>query len=172
MRASSLSNDKVIDLLNRYFVPVYLSNEDLRGPGGAPPEERKEVQRIVHEALKAKLSAGTVHAYVVAPDGPCIDSQHVATAYKPEKLTEMLERTVARLKLKDGKSLVEPAPQSKTPACEAGGLVLHLVARNTQRKGDDDVPTRTKLGQARSANWGSYAVENWIVLSKAESQKL
>ena len=28
MRASSLSNAKVIDLLNSYFIPVYLRNED------------------------------------------------------------------------------------------------------------------------------------------------
>ena len=46
MRASSLSNDKVIDLLNHFFVPVYLSNEDFAKGGCAPIEERKELQRI------------------------------------------------------------------------------------------------------------------------------
>ena len=99
MRASSLSNDKVISLVNSYFVPVYTSNEDFRGNGPAPAEERKELQRIVGEALKAKLSAGTVHVYLLGPDGHPIDSQHVATATKIDKLTEMLERTVSRLKL-------------------------------------------------------------------------
>src|SRR5438046_1342124 len=69
MRASSLSNDKVINLLNHFFVPVYLSNEDFAKGGCAPAEEKKELQRIFRETLDAKRSAGTVHVYLLAPDG-------------------------------------------------------------------------------------------------------
>ena len=87
MRASSLSNEKVIALLNRSFVPVYTSNEDYRDNGGAPPEERDELQRVVRETQKAGRSAGTVHVYLLAPDGRALDSLHVATAYKVDKLT-------------------------------------------------------------------------------------
>jgi hypothetical protein len=161
----------VISLINRYFVPVYTSNEDFRASGPAPAEERKELQRIVHETLKAKLSAGTVHVYILK-DGHPIDSQHVATAAKVDKLAEMLERTVTKLGLKEGKPIVPATPQSRTPKCESGSLVLHLVARNVTRKGDEDVPVRPKLGDTRSGNWGAYPAEDWIILSETEQRAL
>ena len=59
----------MINLINRYFVPVYVSNEDFRAGGHASAEERAEKDRIYREALAAKLSTGTVHVYIVAPDG-------------------------------------------------------------------------------------------------------
>src|SRR5919197_3548626 len=98
MRASSLSNEKVISLLNRYFVPVYVSNEDYAEGGSAPAGEKAEKDRIYRETLKAGLSAGTVHAYVLAPDGRVLDSLHVAVAAKTDRLLAMLERAVAKLK--------------------------------------------------------------------------
>src|SRR5215475_8812290 len=148
MRASSLSNGKVIDLLNKHFVAVYVSNEDYRGDGPAPADERKEVQRVYHEALKAKLSAGTVHAYVLDPAGHPIDSRHVAKAYKPEETIAMLEGAVAKLKTPEGKPLVKPAPQSVAPKAAEGSLVLHLTARTLKKQGDEWVPLESKLGEA------------------------
>jgi hypothetical protein len=162
----------VIALLNTYFVPVYASNEDYRGDGWAPPDERKERDRIYREALAAKLSAGTVHAYVTGPDGHTIDSRHVANAAKVDNLTEMLEKTVERLNTKPGKPLAPPAPQSKVPKAESGDLVLHLTARNLVPQGNDFVIPKVTLGETRSGNWGAYPGEDWIILSRAEWTKL
>ena len=153
-------------------MPVYASNEDYARDGPAPADERKERDRIMREAAAAKLSVGTVHVYITAPDGHTIDSQHVATAAQVEKLTEMLERTVERLKTKAGKLLVTPAVQSKKPKADADALVLHLTARNLVKKGDDFVPTKPRLGETKSGNWGAYPGEDWIVLSKADWTKL
>jgi len=161
----------VIDLLNTYFVPVYVSNEDLRDGGSAPATEKKEHMRIYLEAHKAKLSTGTVHVYIVGPDGHPIDSQHVATATKVEQLTAMLQRTVDRLKTPAGKALVAPCNQMRRPKTAAGDLLFHLIARNVQRQGKEDVPTRAKLGESRSGNWGAYPGENWIVLQHKECSK-
>ena len=172
MRASSLSNDKVIDLLNHFFIPVYLSNEDFAKGGCAPAKERKELQRVFSEALDAKRSAGTVHVYLLGPDGKGIDSMHVASAYKVENLVPMLEAAVAHYKLAAGRTLFPSGPQSRHPKCSPGALVLHLVARNVVKQGDDIAPTRTKLGETRSAGWGSYPSEDWIVFSKEEGAKL
>jgi hypothetical protein len=122
--------------------------------------------------LKAKLSAGTVHAYITAPDGHCIDSQHVATAAKVDQLTAMLERTVEKLKTPEGKPLVIPTTQSKAPKADADALVLHLTSRHLTRKGDDYVPARKTLGETKSAGWGAFAQENWIVLKRDEWTKL
>src|SRR2546421_8024806 len=116
MRASSLSDPKVITLLNRYFVPVYVSTEQ-DGPGGsAPPEERAEYSRIYREALNAQLSPSTVNAYVLTLDGHPLDSMHVKDAYKPENLIPMLEKAVRKLQTPPGTPLIPPAPQSQPPA--------------------------------------------------------
>src|SRR5438876_6583276 len=123
MRAGPLSNVQVVAMLNRYFVPVYTSNEDYRDKGTAATEEKKEYQRIYHEALQAKLSTGTVHAYVLTPDGHPIDSLHVAEAAKVEKLIDMLERTRQKLHVTGGEPLSKPAPQSAAPKCDADCLV-------------------------------------------------
>jgi hypothetical protein len=128
--------------------------------------------RIYREALKAKMSTGTVHVYLLGPDGHPIDSQHVATASKVEQLTAMLERNIEKLKTPEGKPLVRPTPQSAAPTAEAGALVLHLTARNMKRQGDEDVPARAVLGLTRSGNWGAYPAEDWIVLKRAEWAKL
>jgi hypothetical protein len=172
MRASSLSNDKVIDLLNHFFVPVYLSNEDFAKGGCAPIEERKELQRIFRESLDAKRSTGSVHVYILGPDGKSFDSMHVASAYKVEKLVSMLEAAVAQHTLSAARTLFPPSPQSRHPKAEPGSLVLHLVARNLVKKGDDLVPTQSKLGETGSAGWGSYPSEDWIIFSKEDSAKL
>src|SRR6516162_5062907 len=111
MRASSLSNDKVVTLINRHFVPVYLSNEDYRGDGPASADERKERQRIMQETAKAKRSSGTVHVYIIAPDGSAFDSMHVAEATKVDKLTAMLESSIERLKVPAGEPIGQAAPQ-------------------------------------------------------------
>jgi hypothetical protein len=161
----------VVTLINRHFVPVYLSNEDLRD-GTLPPEERKEVQRINHETLKAKRSAGTVHVYILTPDGVAFDSMHVAEATKVDKLTAMLENDIERLKAPAGEPLVAAKPQSTAPKPGPGELVLHIVARNVVKQGNDLVPTRAKLGETRSGNWGAYPGEDWVTLSAKEVAKL
>ncbi len=174
MRAGPLSNAKVIALLNSYFVPVYAINEDYRGDGPAPAEERAEYRRIYMEALKAKLSAGTVHVYILSPDGHAVDSRHVAAASRVEELLGLLDRTIKKYDLKEGKPLVKPTAQSHAPRAEAGGLVLHLTARYLERKGGELVPRTNldSLGTTRHGSWGALPSENWVKLSPAEVQKL
>ena len=69
MRAGPLSNPHIIRVLNQSFVPVYIVNDEYRGNGSAPAEERKELERVRQEGYAKKLSVGTVHAYVLTPDG-------------------------------------------------------------------------------------------------------
>src|SRR5690242_10567281 len=95
MRAGPLSRPEVNDLLNRYFVPVFVINEDYRDGGPAPEVERALLHRIRHEALASGLSSGSVHAYLVAPDGHPTDSLHVAEAARQDKLVGMLRRGIA-----------------------------------------------------------------------------
>src|SRR5436189_5339881 len=129
MRASSLSDAKVITLLNRFFVPVFVSSEDDAEWGTADPAERAEYQRILAEAQKSGLSSGTVHVYILTADAHVLDSMHVAEASKPEQLISVLERTVQKLKPRPGYPVVKPATVSVAPKHDADALVLHLTAR-------------------------------------------
>jgi hypothetical protein len=155
MRAGPLSNDEVIALLNRYFVPIYVVNEDYRKGGPAPAEEKAEVERIYHAALKAGLSTGTVHVYIVTPEGAPVDSLHVAEAAKTEKLLALLKGTIGKFKVSEGKPLFDPRPQSAPPPVEEGGQVLHLTARGFSK-----------------GSWREFPAENWIVLKREEAEKL
>jgi len=156
MRAGPLSSTEVIDLLNHDFVCVYTDNEDYRGTrGSAPAEERKELERIWDEARAKRLSVGTVHAYVLTPDGHVVDSLHVAEAEKAGNTLAMLKRAVERFKPRPGQPAVPPAPQSHPPLASADSMVLHLVSR-----ADD------------TGGWGAIPAENWIVLRSERWSRL
>jgi hypothetical protein len=156
MRAGPLSNTRVISLLNRFFVPVYAANEDYRDAGAQPAEEKAEYNRIFKEAHAAKLSVGTVHVYVLSPGGRPIDSLHVATAAKTDRLIDLLERTVEKLNVREGKAVVSPVTQSAPPKCASDSLVLHLTSRSLDGRGA----------------WSDFPVEDWIVLGRDEWEKL
>jgi hypothetical protein len=152
MRAGPLSNRKVIDLLNSYFVPVYTVNEDYSRKGRAPKEEKEERERIFRAGHAAKKSVGSVHVYVLGPSGEFFDSMHVAEATKSKKLIAMLEGAASELKIAAGKPVVAPQPQSQRPPGEASDLALHLTARSLDGKGA----------------WSEFPVENWVTLSASE----
>jgi hypothetical protein len=155
MRAGPLSDSSVIDLLNSSFVCVYVNNEDYRESGSAPADEQKELARIREEGLEKKLSVGTVHAYVLTPDGHPVDSLHVAEAAKPGKTLSMLERAVERFQPKPGAPVIPPTAQSSPPPAGADSVVLHLVSRIWGR-----------------GSWGDIPAENWIVLRPEQWSKL
>jgi hypothetical protein len=155
MRTGPFSDSRVIEKLNAHFVPVLAVNEDYRGKGSAGAAERAEYQRIYRESLKAKFSTGTVHVYIVAPDGKPLGTLHVAVASQTPKLLAVLDDVIARLKLKPGKPLVAPAPLSCPPPGGPGGLILHLTARPLKGGG----------------SWSGVS-ENWISYDKAELAKL
>jgi len=158
MRAGPLSKKTVSDTLNHYFVPVYTSNEDYEGNGAAPADERAAYKKIYLAALGKKLSTGTVHAYVLSPDGDPVDSLHVADAARGDNLQKMLDRAVERFKPQPGEALVKPRTQSAPPMAPQGGLVLHLTARAEGTNPSDN-------------SWHAYPSEDWIVLEPADVRK-
>lgn len=168
MRAGPLSNDRVIRLLNDHFVAVYVSNEDYEGKGPAPPEERAERNRIWREAAAARLSSGTVHAYVLSPDGRVVDSLHVAEAARVERTQEMLERAVERFPSRKESLPRTALKRLAVPETPEGGLVLHLVARYLRREGDRllTLAEHAGLGETRNASWQAFPAENWIAFDR------
>jgi len=153
MRTGPFSQTEVINRLNAYFVPVYVVNEDYRDNGPAPKEERAEMTRIYREALTSGFSAGTVHVYLLDPNGKTIAGMHVAEAAQTPKLLALLDKWIKSLQVKPGKPLVAPVPQSVAPKTAPGTLTLHLTARPLSGGG----------------SWGGVS-ENWIPYGPEEIQ--
>jgi hypothetical protein len=164
MRAGPLSNPQVIELLNGYFVPVYTSNDFISGDPALRKEEQKERERVYGAFLEAKMSAGSVHVYVLSPEAVPLGSIHVAEAgdkdpAKGKDRTQLLlEKTVRELKIAKSEPLVAPRPQSQPPKAPADALVLHLTARKISEKG--------------RGSWNEFPAEDWIVLSPEQWRRL
>jgi hypothetical protein len=156
MRAGPLSSPEVVATLNRSYVPAYVSNEDYAEGGPAPEAEHRERDRIVREAAARGLSTGTVHVYILDPDGRAVDSAHVAEGAKLDVLRRLLGRNIARLRPEPGPPACPPRPQATAPEPEPGGLALHLVARSLDGRGA----------------WGGVIPEDYFTLSADEARGL
>jgi hypothetical protein len=155
MRTGSFSHSEIISKLNTYFAPVYAVNEDYADNGTAPKEEKAELQRIQRETLSKKMSAGSVHVYITAPDGTIFGSLHVADAAQPAKLIALLNKAIATFKPVAGKPLVAPKPQSVAPSSVPDALTLHLTSRPLSGGG----------------SWEGIS-ENWVTYTPAEVAQL
>ena len=105
-------------MLNSSFVPVHVDGTWVRANPERAGDELKAYRDLMSEfhrvngerkqAGKKPLSIGTVHAYVLGPDGKAIDSRHVAHA-GPASVFKMLSDAVAQVKPAAGKPLVAPS---------------------------------------------------------------
>ena len=81
LRAGPLSDEKVIALLNGYFIPVYAPYTSEETAGVVSTEQEKEIQRIWNESLQKKLPYGMVHVYLLEPGtGQVFDALGVVKA--------------------------------------------------------------------------------------------
>lgn len=129
MRASSLSDKTIVDLLSRYFIPVWLSTDDF----DLVPKDRAEADEYWRYRKLAKeqgLCAGNVQIYLILPDGKLLTTLHVTKASQPETLRALLQKTVEDNKLEPraaegrGGAAVRPRQRAKDAA------EFHVAARN------------------------------------------
>jgi hypothetical protein len=171
LRAGPLSDDKVIGLLNGYYIPVYAPYTSEETVGVVSSEEEKEIQRIWGESLGKKLGYGMVHVYLLEPgSGAVFDSIGVVKASITNNLLEVLNRGIEKYKVKEGKPLVKPTRQVFPPQVASSSLLLHLTARDLGRQ-KFEVPT-VRARDCNVGSWNNFASENSIVLEKAEWTKL
>lgn len=148
MRAGPLSDSKVIDLLNRYFIPVTAPNDD--------PDPSGERGRIKTEFGDKHLGVGDVHVYVIGPDRAAIAGLDIGTAMDTAKEVAFLNDIIARLHRAPGPPIFPPHPQSSPPKVESGAPAIHLVAR--------------KASELRT--WNEFPSENWILLTRQEWEQI
>jgi hypothetical protein len=128
MRASSLSDARVIDLVSKYFVPVSVSRDDYqREPRDA--DEKAELVRLDRERARRGLKGGNVCVFVVAANGDVLTTQPVQLAYKPENLLPLLQSIIAEQKLGPrGEEAIQASaakPADTKPKTD-GGRFVHI----------------------------------------------
>ncbi|WP_309707486.1 hypothetical protein [Armatimonas sp.] len=156
----SFNDSRVVTALNSLTVPVYLSNDLVKGA------EHAALTRIHQEGYAKKLSVGTVHCFLLAPDGTLLDTIHVAKA-NPPRILEIIERGAQEQEILSGKPLISPQP-SALPAASKNELRLHVVARYLEKKPDGSLGIVTGAG----GNWSALPGEDWPVFAVAERQAL
>src|SRR5689334_13140207 len=93
MRVSSLSNERVIEIVSRYFVPVWVSRDNYQ-LAPRPAEEKAELTRVDRERQKRGLQGGSVCVYILGPDGELKATLPVQKASKPANLIPFLEKLI------------------------------------------------------------------------------
>ena len=135
MRASSLSNKEVTELLSRYFVPVLSARDDSRNVQPSK-EDQVELLRIARECQKNKLEAGSVCVYILRPDGSVAATQLVQKACKPDQLIPLLKSIVAKEKIKPSQSKARAAARRPMDRKSTGGALLHIWTRFEGNRAD------------------------------------
>lgn len=155
MRAGPLSDDKIIRLINSYYVPFYLNFADYFQPGetGVAQQDKALFHKMIDGFQKIGASTGTVHVYVSSPDFQPLGSLHVAEAIKPEVLKPFLNDFVVKQNILAAEPVFAPRPQSVPPPASKGSLILHVFIR-----GIEIVP--------------EFPHENWVVLSPNDIARL
>ena len=141
MRAGPLSNEKVISVLNAYFVPVYAA----WGKGSA--EEQAELNQLYQKMVAHMGGPGTVAVEIFSSD---LKPLKVVTGNSAAHL-QALQMVVSNLSLHPGDVLVKPKRQSLPPDAAPDDLALHLTARGL-------------IGGAAN----QFPAESWIVYKASE----
>jgi hypothetical protein len=135
MRTSSFSNEQVIEVLSRYFVPVWLSVDDCG-------TQKSDADLAEWRQIQKNGKAGNVFVYIVAPDCSVIDKLGVAQALKPDEYLLPLLRKVVKeqaLKPRDPKAVRATAtPADAIPGPKSdGGVMLRLWAHGERGRVED-----------------------------------
>ena len=157
MRVSSLSDERVIRPISRYFVPVWVSRDNYQlDPRNK--DEQVELERIDAERHKRGLEGGTVCVFVLDSGGEVLATQRVQLAYKPENLVPFLEKIIADKKLTPRDAEAVRATTAQPAAIEPkteGGRLVHVWTRCDQ-KGVNNGLSHDRV-ELTAAEWKTFA---------------
>ncbi len=160
MRVSSLSDDRVIRLVSKYFVPVWHSRDNYQ-MGEPAKEEQEEILRIDRDKKKHNLEGGNVCVYLLLPDGAVVASLPVQRASNPDNLVPFLEKFIAAEKLTprdaDAAKAVAGMREPARPKTAKGAILLHTWTRL------DDKGTN----RGTSQDWVEWTTADWKSLIPA-----
>lgn len=132
MRVSSLSDERVIGLVSRYFVPVWFSR-DFYQLGRPERAEQEEIDRIDRDQARRGLKGGNVCVFLLDAGGAVRATLPVPRATDPDNLVPFLKDFVQQhhLEPRDAKAVRETTapPRVRPGPRSADGLLLHAWTR-------------------------------------------
>jgi hypothetical protein len=171
MRVSSLSDERVVRRLSRYFVPAWVSRDHYQLD--APPREAVQLlARMDADRRAKKFEGGTVCAFIARADGTVLATLPVKKAFKPDLLSAFLQQHIAAEKLTPREAQPTPPPAKAKPSSKDGRLLT--VRTRFDDKGANRGTTRDAVELTRE-EWGAFLppadVRRWTVAA-ATSEKL
>jgi hypothetical protein len=160
MRVSSLSDERIIGLVQRYFVPVWISRDRYQ-LGPADRAEQEALAQVDRSRKSQGLIGGAVCVYLLRTDGSVGATMPVQQAIYPDKLLALLQAFVARERVQPrdpadieaGKAALPAVPRPRTE----GGRLLNVWTRF------DDRGTNRGLSSDRveltAAEWKAFVPE-------------
>jgi hypothetical protein len=155
MRVSSLSDDRIISLVSRYFVPVWLSRDRYQ-MGKANRAEEALVARIDASRQRQRFEGGSVCVYITAADGEVLATLPVQKASKPELLVPFLRKVVDAEKLAPRKpAAVKAAPRPEAPKPAGKDSLRFTIRARFDDPGPNRGTSRDVVELART-EWSSF----------------
>jgi hypothetical protein len=150
----------VISLLNRFFVPVHITNEEYTEGGNATPEEKALRVRIMREVFasgnNSPIRASDAAFYVLDANGQVVDALKLPDCLDNALVIRFLEKARNKLQVAGGSPVRPPTRQAPRPVTKPDEIALHLTARYIPAGG----------------TWKQLPSEDWILLPKADWEKL
>jgi hypothetical protein len=181
MRVSSLSDERIISLVSRYFVPVWISRDryQLDPPSKA---ERELLARIDADRHRKRLEGGSVCVYIVTADGEALATMTVQRAWKPEVLAPFLRKFVTDRKLNEreekvvkARALTQGANPPRSPADKNSRMFCVRTRFDTPGANRGTSRDRVELTKAEWSSFvapgGVKAGDSWTI-SRAAAEKL
>jgi hypothetical protein len=157
MRVSSLSNDRIIELVSKHFVPVWISRDryQLDEP---TREERLLLGKIDLDRRQRKLESGAVCVYIARANGQVLATLPVQRAHKPELLAPFLEKIIKDGKLSSRKHkdvAASKAPPKAQPKPSTPGGRLFIVLSRFDTPGPNRGNSRDVV-ELTAEEWASF----------------
>lgn len=152
MRVSSLSDDRVIDLVSRHFVPVWISRDRYQMEK-ISREEQLLLGRIDLTRRTKKLEGGSVCVYVARADGDVFATLIVHKACKPDLLLDFLKKIIADEKVKPKKP---EKVEKKVEQPKAKGKDARLFSVRTRFDVGDNRGTSRDLVELTKKEWSAF----------------
>jgi hypothetical protein len=157
MRAGPLSNDRVIELLNHYFVSVSISN-DAHTRGEISEADRLMKNRIIRKSQQDSrgIFTGEDAVYVLDADGNFVRAIRAPDSIRLDMFLPFLEQVVGELGVERSEPVVKPKVQTRMPKTKDSELLLHLTARYVPRG---------------ESGWAKLPAEDWIILTEKDASE-
>jgi hypothetical protein len=158
MRASSLSDERVIRLVSSYFVPVHVSRDNYLMPTPDAATNR-ELQRIDAERRLKRLEGGIVAVYILDPDGTVRASIPVQQAYYPDRFVVFLEKVIAEVSAEPRRpedvrrTAATPPPPPRPTSADTLALTVWTRSASGKTKGD----TTIDFLDLKADEWSRFA---------------